>query len=557
MAQQQSTLETVLARIRTMDDVQKAALSAEVIAQSGDAPWFPNPGPQLQALETQAEVLLYGGQGGGGKTDLLCGMALTEHDRSLIMRPQYTDVGPLIERVEGITNGVKGWNKSPPAQFKYKGKIIDFGGAMTLDQAKTWQGNPHDFMGFDEACLFIEAVVRYIMGWNRRAKAELEDNIGEDIELLRYFDAQGRWPEDHKRSRTVMASNPPLSASGDWIIPMFRPWLDVNLPKHTRAEHGELRWAVTDPDGHDIWVDGPMDIREFQVDGETKVYTPRSRTFIPAALGDNPFLIGTGYQQNLDSMQEPMRSAIRDGNFMAAREDDAFQVIPTAWVLEANERWREQGKPRNVPMTAIGVDVARGGRDETVLSPRYATWFDEQVCVPGRETPDGPTVVALVAGVVRDKAQIGFDPIGIGADAETAFNNTTMMTAGVNGSEASTAHTRDGNFAFYNMRSEIIWMVKEALDPKYGFDLALPPDSQLLADLTAFNFEIRPGGKGKPKIYVESTPDVVKRIGRSPDRAMSIFYSWAVGGMFEQEHLPGVKVLNTPAAVTNYDELRH
>src|SRR3546814_3606837 len=85
-------------------------------------------------------------------------------------------------------------------------------------------------------------------------------------------------------------------------------------------------------------VDGPGDIREF--DG--KRYIPQSRTFIPAALGDNPFLINTGYQATLDAMPEPMRSAIRDGNFMAAREDDPWQVIPTSWILTAQQRWRDR-----------------------------------------------------------------------------------------------------------------------------------------------------------------------------------------------------------------------
>jgi hypothetical protein len=547
-------LDDILQRLATMDESTKDQVRQLVVDQTGDMPWYPNPGPQLEAYDSQADVMLYGGQGGGGKTDLICGMAVAgDHERSLIMRPQYTDIGALIERIESITRTTKGWNKSPPAQFRYSGKVVDFGGAANLDQAKTWQGNPHDLQAFDEACLFQEAVVRFIMGWNRRAKDEIGDNVGEDIEVLRYIAANGRYPKDFERSRVLMASNPPMDANGDWIIPMFRPWLDTNLPRHLRAEHGELRWVITDPDGKDVWVDGPMDIREWN--GQT--YTPRSRTFIPAKLQDNPFLIGTGYQQTLDAMPEPMRSAIRDGNFMAAREDDAMQVVPTEWVLKANDRWRK-GKPQRVPMTAIGVDVARGGRDETVLSPRYGTWFDEQIAVPGRETPNGPTVVALVAGVLRDQAIIGFDPIGIGADAETAFANTTMLNEGVNGSESSTAHTRDGNFAFYNMRSEIIWMVREALDPDYGQDLALPPDSQLLADLTAFTFEVRPGGKGKPKIYVESTIDVKKRIGRSPDRAMSIFYSWAVGGMMSNEHHGSASIMYTPPPTeAGYDPLRH
>ena len=135
-----------------------------------------------------------------------------------------------------------------------------------------------DLIAFDEACQFLEPVVRFLMGWNRAADKELGGT-------------------SRQRVRSVMASNPPISASGDWVIGMFRPWLDIT---HSNpAEHGELRWFITDPDGKDLEVDGPDDIRTFDhVD-----YIPRSRTFIPAALSDNPFLVDTGYQATLDAMR--------------------------------------------------------------------------------------------------------------------------------------------------------------------------------------------------------------------------------------------------------------
>ena len=41
--------------------------------------WIANAGPQLQAFISVADLLLYGGQGGGGKTDLLGGLSLTAH----------------------------------------------------------------------------------------------------------------------------------------------------------------------------------------------------------------------------------------------------------------------------------------------------------------------------------------------------------------------------------------------------------------------------------------------------------------------------------------------
>ena len=47
---------------------------------------MPLPGPQTQALQTEADVLFYGGAAGGGKSDLLIGAALNEHTRSILFR---------------------------------------------------------------------------------------------------------------------------------------------------------------------------------------------------------------------------------------------------------------------------------------------------------------------------------------------------------------------------------------------------------------------------------------------------------------------------------------
>jgi hypothetical protein len=55
--------------------------------------WQPNPdhddgtpNPQRLAFESEADILGYGGAGGGGKTDLLLGLAATQHHQSIIVR---------------------------------------------------------------------------------------------------------------------------------------------------------------------------------------------------------------------------------------------------------------------------------------------------------------------------------------------------------------------------------------------------------------------------------------------------------------------------------------
>lgn len=506
-----SLLDELLGKLDGLPKDQFAQVQQLVSEQTNERPWFPSPGPQTEAYFSKADLLLYGGQGGGGKTDLLVGLALCEHQRTLVLRPQYTDLGNIIERLVKVAGTRQGLNRAPPPKFDTAdGRRIDFGAASTLEQAETWQGNPHDLIAFDEACQFREDVVQFLMGWNRAADDDL--------------DAAAK-----QRTRIVFASNPPMGAEGEWIIRWFAPWLD---PAHGNpAKPGELRWFITNPHGEQIEVDGSAIITI-----EGREFRPRSRTYIPASLDDNPFLRNTDYRATLDALPEPMRSAIRDGNFMAAREDDAMQVIPTDWVIKAFDRWREwQTKEHHtrpdvaVPMSSLGCDVARGGRDNTVLAPRWGSYLGELVVVPGRDTPDGPSVAALCASRLRDGAVVGVDSIGVGADAETSLRNAGLPYEAMNGAEKSYGSTRDGSYLFQTRRSEMWWMLREALDPINGAGVALPPDNALQADLTAPLWEVRPGMP--PKIYVEAKKDMMKRLGRSPDRGDAVVYAWNSGGL--------------------------
>jgi hypothetical protein len=112
----------------------------------------------------------------------------------------------------------------------------------------------------------------------------------------------------------------------------------------------------------------------------------KSRTFIPAKLSDNPDLAADGeYARILNNLPKELRDAYRDGQFRASLQDEPNQCIPTAWVQAAMSRWTAQ-PPVGVPMCAIGVDVAQGGSDNTVLAPRHDGWFAELLSVPGKDT---------------------------------------------------------------------------------------------------------------------------------------------------------------------------
>ena len=105
------------------------------------------------------------------------------------------------------------------------------------------------------------------------------------------------------------------------------------------------------------------------------------------------------------------------------------------------------------------------------------------------------------------------------------------------------------------------WMLREALDPVNGMSVALPPDNALQADLTAPLYEVRPGQP--PKIYVEAKKDMMKRLGRSPDRGDAVVYAWSAGGLDIASAPAGnargrhVRAKRAPQAVVEYDALHY
>jgi hypothetical protein len=463
--------------------------------------WKPLPGPQTQALESLADIVGFGGAAGGGKTDLACGLATTMHEKSIVLRENGTELTGVIDRLTELLKGRDGfngqekiWRRVTPDK---KARQIEFGSYPNPGDETKYQGRPHDLIVYDEAANHREAAVRFLMGWMRTVTPG-------------------------QRCRVLMTFNPPTSADGRWIIAFFGPWLDKKHPNP--AKPGELRYFAT-VDGKDIEV---PDKRPFVlVDGElvydfnpahfkpTDIINPLSRTFIPSRVSDNPYLMGTGYVSTLQALPEPLRSQMLNGDFNAGIEDDAFQVIPTVWVEAAMARWKALDvKP---PMDSTGTDVARGGRDKTIISRRHGMWFDKLLAYPGTATPDGPTVAGLVIAASRDNAPMHIDVIGVGSSPYDFLNNAKLPAIGVNVSEAARGMDKSGRLQFFNLRTELWWRMREALDPIANNGIALPDDPELLADLTAPTWELR----GRT-IKVESREEIVKRIGRSPDRGTAV-----------------------------------
>lgn len=433
------------------------------------------------AYESMADVVGFGGAAGGGKSDLAIGKALTKHKRIAIFRRFSTEMLSIIDRVAevyGTRDGLNGVN----GIWRMGERVIEFGSVPNPDDVRKYQGRAKDLLVIDEAANFLESQVRFLMGWVRTTD-----------------------PGQH--CQTLMCFNPPTSAEGRWVVAFFAPWLD---PKHHNpAQPGELRFFAM-VEGKEIEVD---DGETFQHGDET--IRPQSRTFIPSRVTDNPYLASTGYMATLQSLPEPLRSQMLYGDFNAGTEDDSMQVIPTAWVEVAMARWKKLGvKPR---MDSLGVDVARGGKDNTVISRRHGMWFDEMLTYPGATTPDGPSVAGLVIAAGRDRAPIHLDVIGVGASPYDFLQEAKQQVYGINVAESANSMDKSGRLRFFNLRSQLWWQMREALDPVANNGIALPPDRRLLSDLCSPKWELRGS-----LVKVESREEIYSRIRRSPDFASAL-----------------------------------
>jgi hypothetical protein len=495
-----SALDEVLASLQGLPEAERQQILDAAARATSSLKWMPSPGPQTEAFFSPADILLYGGAGGGGKTDLGLGLAFTQHQRSLVIRRKYANLSALTERAISIHGSRQGYNGSPPPLLRTDdGRYVQFAGCQHAGDEQDWQGHAFDYKFFDEGTQLLESQVRFHLGWLRSTTAG-------------------------QRVRAVIATNPPISAEGDWIIGFFKPWLDITHPKPAKA--GELRWYVTAPDGSDLEVDGPEPV---SLPGNKAPSIPMSRTFVPAYLKDNPYLVDSGYQAKLDGLPEPLRSAVRDGNFMAARADADYQVIPTQWVIEAEARW-QAGKPDNVTMTAMAVDIAQGGADRTVVSGRYGGWYLPPVAVNGSETPDGSSVAALVVKHRRDNCPVVVDMGGgYGGDTLSRLKDNGIDCVRFNAANKSTRLAQDGSkLAFRNKRAEVWWRFREALNPDQegGSKVALPHDPELRSDLCAPTWALTSAG-----VQIESKEDIRKRLGRSTDKGDAVVMAMSEGDM--------------------------
>jgi hypothetical protein len=139
-----------------------------------DAPpkyrWMPATAAQKDALDSQADILLFGGSAGSLKTETMLMDAVQEYTnpnlRAIVFRSSFVEMTDLIDKTRrlyapmgGVFVGSPKWTWSFPS-----GATIRFAYMKTDDDVWKYLGPRYSFIGFDESTLHTEKQVRNILG---------------------------------------------------------------------------------------------------------------------------------------------------------------------------------------------------------------------------------------------------------------------------------------------------------------------------------------------------------------------------------------------------------
>lgn len=235
---------------------------------------------------------------------------------------------------------------------------------------------------------------------------------------------------------------------------------------------------------------------------------------------DNPLLD----RAFIEDLRENTPDPIWRQEYMAEPGSGDDGMIPLEYVIAAQQRWREReaaGTLEDGPYF-LAIDVSEGGGDLTTFAHRYgwtiARLTDETPRVRGDMMPIADKAIILLGSRPGSFAVV--DAVGVGAMLPGAIRRAGGRCLGFKGSKGTKLRDRTGQFGFSNLVSAAWWHARELLGPN-GPGVALPPDPRLAEELTTPRYEVMAGAV----IAREQKTKLVKRLGRSPDRADAVVMS--------------------------------
>lgn len=246
----------------------------------------PQDGPQRRFLNSAADIAIYGGAAGGGKSFALLLEPLRHIHRTgftaVTFRRTSEEVrmaGGLWEESLTLYHGQGGKPRENQLDWRFPaGSSIRFENLDANTYKQTYQGGQFAFIGFDELTHFTEEQFFYLLSRNR----------------------SGCGCKPYVRA----TCNPDASS---WVKDFISPWLKGEVAD------GEVKWMLR-RDGVIQWV--PEGTPE-----------AKSVTFIRARLSDNKILMAKdpGYLANLLSQSTLDRERLLEGNWDIVESGNLFK----------------------------------------------------------------------------------------------------------------------------------------------------------------------------------------------------------------------------------------
>lgn len=260
----------------------------------------PQPGPQTAFLASKADIVIFGGSAGGGKTLGLLLEASRHIDNAdfggVIFRRQAIQVkaeGGLWDTSFGVYGDLGGTPLlSPYPTWKFEsGAKISFNHLTTDNDLLSWQGSQIPFIGWDELTHFTSRQFWYMLSRNRSVSS-----------IKPYMRA---------------TTNPDVDS---WVAQLIEWWIDQETGFAIPERSGVIRWFVN-IDDKIFWADTETELRlKFPRN------IPKSLTFIPSKLSDNKILMDNdpGYLANLMNMSRVDRERLLNGNWKVRWESGSY-----------------------------------------------------------------------------------------------------------------------------------------------------------------------------------------------------------------------------------------
>ena len=271
----------------------------------------PQPGPQVQFLSTRADIAIYGGAAGGGKTFGLLLEAARHIDNSnygaVIFRReavQITSEGGLLDTSYSLYNDIEGKLKmSPHYQWRFpSGATITFSHLHNKDDVNDWQGSQIPLIGYDELTHFTEWQFWYMLSRNRSMCG-----------VKPYIRA---------------TCNPDADS---WVAELVAWYIDQDTGYPIPERSGIIRYFIR-IDNVLHWSTNRQELMQ-----DFPGMTPKSFTFIPATLEDNVALNqqDPDYRSNLLALNRVERERLLHGNWKVKPESGSYFPASNVSIIPA------------------------------------------------------------------------------------------------------------------------------------------------------------------------------------------------------------------------------